>query len=364
MPVSAQQKERYSQLTKQSVATIHRSYQVSIEDELKCLSNYAQPEDSRDVYGRGGIAKAFEADVARLFGKPDALFLPTGTLAQNVAMKCYSENTSRHAVALHPTSHLLLHEHNAIETLWGLRVKTVGRPDTVVVSADLDKLDATDICALIIETPMRELGGVMPDWETLVSIRHWCDANQVALHMDGARVWQTTVFYQRNLQEIARLFDSLYVSFYKDLNGISGAALLADSWLIDDARVWARRAGGNPVSLYPEVLAARYGLEKFGDKMTGFISYANTLGRQLAHADFIVCPQTVQAAMFHLKIPSESQNIAEKILEYAARTGIVVLPLPRSETDNYCICEISIGDQAVRHPPEFWVGHIAACLHD
>lgn len=362
MPVTAQQKKRYSQLLQKCDAVIHRSHQASIKEELQRLSDYVHPDDARDSYGYGGVVHQFEVQLADFFSKPAALFLPTGTLAQNVAMKCYSETARRQSVALHPTSHLMLHEYDAIETLWHLKVKTAGQPDIILRAEDITHLDATDVCALIIETPMRELGGVMPDWDTLVAIRRWCDENQVAMHMDGARIWQTTSFYQRSLQQIAGIFDSVYVSFYKDLNGIAGAALLGETSLIEDARIWARRAGGNPITLYPEVLAAQYGLERLTDKMPEFISYTKTLAQELVNAGFTTVPGTVQAAMFHLKLNEGSQVIADKILDYAGRTGVMVLPLPRSGTERYCISEISIGDQAVKHPPGFWVEHLIACL--
>ena len=362
MTVTSWQKQRYAQLLSQSKAIIHRSAQPTIKDELLLLSQYAQADDIRDSYGQGGSVHAFEQELAWLFDKPAALFLPTGTLAQNAALKCYSERAQKQGVALHPTSHLLLHEHQAVETLWQLRVKTVGQADAVITAKDIDTLDASEICAIVIETPMRELGGIMPDWQSLVAIRQWCNNNQVAMHMDGARVWQTTLYYQRSLKEIAALFDSVYASFYKDLNGIFGAALLGEQALVEEARIWARRAGGNPVTLYPEALAARRGIALMSKKMPQFISYAITLGQKLAAESFEIIPESPQAAMFHIKINSDSQSLVNKLLDYAQRTGVMALPLPRAETEKHCICEISIGDQAVQYSPEFWAEHLKACL--
>ena len=83
-----------------------------------------------------------------------------------------------------------------------------------------------------------------------------------ALHMDGARLWESGPFYDRPYAEIAGLFDSVYVSFYKGLAGITGAILAGTRDFIAEARVWQRRQGGNLFHMYPYVLTARRGLEQ------------------------------------------------------------------------------------------------------
>jgi threonine aldolase len=150
----------------------------------------------------------------------------------------------------------------AIEQLWSLNTIEMGRHQQVLTLDDVSQLNPDTTAAIIIETPMREIGGVLPSWEDLVSIRTWCQEHDIKMHLDGTRIWQTTEFYQRSLAQIASLFDSIYVSFYKGLGGIFGAALLGTAALIEQARIWACRAGGNPITLYPEVIAARAGLLK------------------------------------------------------------------------------------------------------
>jgi threonine aldolase len=182
------------------------------------------------------------------------------------------------------------------------------------------------------------------------------------MHLDGARIWQTTEFYQHSLAEIASLFDSVYVSFYKDLGGIFGAALLGTAEFIEQARIWARRAGGNPITLYPEVIAARAGLLKYLSHMPQFVDYTKQVCAALRSAPLVILPEQPQVAMFHLRFNMNAESLAQKIVSYAERTGIVVLPLPRSGIGQSCICEISIGDRAIAHEPKFWAKHIQACL--
>ncbi|WJG09913.1 beta-eliminating lyase-related protein [Aliiglaciecola sp. LCG003] len=355
-------KTRFDELHAHAKAAIHRHQQLDMADELKLLSQSITSNDSRDSYGRGGIISDFEQQLSQLFSTQSCLFLPTGTLAQCAALKCYSQLTGRSYVGLHPTSHLLLHEHRAIEQLWGLNVAEMGTYNQVLTIDDFGKLDPATTAAIIIETPMREIGGQLPSWSDLTTIKAWCKEHGIKLHLDGARIWQTTEFYQRPLAEIASLFDSIYVSFYKDLGGISGAALLGSDKLIDQARVWARRAGGNPITLYPEVIAARAGLNKYLSAMPQFVDYTRQLCDALRCAPLSIVPANPQVAMFHLHFDMSAQDLAARIVSYAQHTGIIVLPLPRSGSKQTCVCEISIGDRAVVHQPNYWAEHIQACL--
>lgn len=330
--------------------------------ELTQLAATVAGNDTRDVYGRGGILSEFETELQSLFNKPACLFLPTGTLAQCAVVKCFSEFSGKSGVGLHPTSHLLLHEHNAVESLWGLEIHQFGHPQQVLIAKDVESLEPNKLAAIIVESPMREIGGEMPSWETLCILKEWCERNQVYMHLDGARLWQTLPFYQRDLADIAELFDSIYVSFYKDLGGISGAALLGSETLISEARIWSRRAGGNPVTLYPEALAARAGLKHHLSGMSDYVMFSQALTTKLVEFGFTLMPTVPRAAMFHISFPLSADALTSRICDYAEKTGIVVLPLPRSGTDESCICEVSIGNQALQRTPAFWVDHIIKAI--
>ncbi|GGW77926.1 threonine aldolase family protein [Alteromonas halophila] len=360
--ISPDLQTRFAQLQQIANAIIHRHAQPDMATELKLLSQSVSADECRDSYGKGGIIADFEAQLADLFAKPASAFLPTGTLAQCAALKHHSSTTGKQGVALHPTSHLLLHEHMAVETLWGLTATPMGSGSQVLSAVDVTALDADGLGAVVIETPMREIGGAMPTWQALCDIRTWCDQHNVKLHLDGARIWQARHFYQRSLANIAALFDSVYVSFYKDLGGIFGAGLLADTTAIEQARIWSRRAGGNPITLYPEVLAARRGLATFLPQTDRFVRYSMALAQALVHAPVTLLPASPQAAMFHVRIDMDPQSLAEHIVAYAAQSQVIPLPLPRSGDSAHSMCEISVGDQALTRPPAFWAAHITACL--
>jgi len=351
-------KNRYLLACQQASHSILRQPQTSMAEQLTSLAEELANHEQRDVYGSGDLIETFEQQVADLLGKPAALFLPTGTLAQPMVLKIHSQQTRKPAVALHPTSHLLLHEQMGVEQLWGLTTKPVGLRERPITLADLNSMPASELAALLIELPMREIGGQLPDWDELKAQSQWARDNGIRLHLDGARLWQAPTYYQQSLADICRLFDSVYVSFYKDLGGISGAILAAETDVIEEAKVWARRAGGNVISLYPEILAARRGLRDNLPVMPEAVDYARSLGSALADIGGItVTPDPPQAAMFHLKFALPPDYLAEKAADYVQEYGVVILPLPRSGDSGHSICEVPVGRNAMSQPQSFWLRH-------
>ena len=361
--IDARLKHQYDRACQHASYSILRHPQLSMQDQLHQLAESVRPTDERDVYGRGGLVEQFEQQVATLLGKDAALLLPTGTLAQPLALKLHAQATGKNTVALHPTSHLLLHEHMGIEALWQLNTVTVGTPRRVLTCDGLHQQNPAELAALLLELPMREIGGDLPQWDELTAQTNWARSHGIRCHLDGARLWQATTYYQRSLSQISALFDSVYVSFYKDLGGISGAVLAADEEFIEDARIWARRAGGNPISLYPEVLAARKGLEQHLPVIDDAVTYAVRLGAMINDIDGIsVTPNPPKAAMFHLIFAAPPQRLAQTITDYTRETGVVVLPLPRSGDQQHSVCEIAIGRNAMSQPHDFWLRHVKAFM--
>jgi len=117
--------------------------------------------------------------------------------------------------------------------------------------------------------------------------------------MDGARLWQCAPFYQRTLAEIADLFDTVHVSFYKDLGAPAGAALTGTKVVIDEARVWQIRHGGRLFTAYPFLIAAERGLDEVLPRMPEFVARATELATALGALDAVqIVPDPPQTAMF------------------------------------------------------------------
>src|SRR5262245_6452167 len=224
--------------------------------ELEALVRATGDDEDVDTYGKGDLIEEFEREVAAILGKEAAVFLPTGTMAQQIALRIWSEWKGRPTVAYHPMCHVETREEKGYQRLHGLHTHLVGDPRRLITLDDLNGI-REPIAALLLELPQRDLGGMLPSWEELQAQTAWAHERGAAAHMDGARLWESAPYYGRSYGEISDLFDSVYVSFYKGIGAISAAALAGSAEFIAEARVWQVRHGGRVLHLYPYVISAR-----------------------------------------------------------------------------------------------------------
>jgi threonine aldolase len=275
-----------------------------------------------DLYGEGEVIASFEREIAALLGKEAAVFMPSGTMAQPIALRIWAEQKRVATVAFHPKCHLEIHEEKGYQRLHRLHAKLVGAPSELMTLADLERV-AEPVAALLIELPQREIGGLLPAWEDLEKIAAWARGRGAALHLDGARLWESQPFYARPLAEIAALFDSVYVSVYKGLGGIAGCLLAGPRDFVSEARVWQRRQGGNLPSLWPYVLAARAGLAARLPRMPQFVEKARSVAPRLAAIPGIeVTPCPPPTNMFHVHVRADRARLEAAALAVAEETGV------------------------------------------
>src|SRR6516164_4428972 len=177
-----------------------------------------------DRYGSGGVVAELEMEVGGLLGKPAAVFLPSGTMAQQSVLRVHADKRQRKTVIFHPMCHLCTHEGEAYQRLHGLTGRPAGELDRLMTIDDLTEI-AEPPAALLIELPQRDLGGQQPDWEELQAQAAWARDRGAAVHLDGARLWESAAGYDRPLAEIAALFDTVYVSFYKGIGALAGCCV-------------------------------------------------------------------------------------------------------------------------------------------
>src|SRR5579863_8429802 len=217
--------------------------------------------DEWDVYGESGPVGRLESELAGLFGVEQAAFFPSGIMAQQVALRIHADQAGTRRVALPDLSHLLVHEEDGPRLLHGLEITLLTRGFETPAARHLEAIPGR-LGAVLIELPLRDAGCLLPTWDDLVGLSQAARARGVALHFDGARIWESQPWFGRPLPEIAALADSLYVSFYKGLGGLAGAALLGPADFIAEARLWRRRLGGTVYHLTAEAVSALAGLRE------------------------------------------------------------------------------------------------------
>jgi len=286
------------------------------------LAEYADAEAEADALGGGALLEDFEARIATLLGKEAAAFMPSGTMAQQIALRVWCDRAGAATVAFHPLSHLEVHEEQAHTMLHGLRALHPGSRAQLLTVADVAAL--TDpISALLIELPQRDLGGQLPPWEDLLAMCAFARKRGMRVHLDGARLWESAPYYGRSLAEIAALFDSVYVSFYKSIGAIAGSALAGSAEFIAEARTWQHRHGGRLVSIYPLVLSAQRGLERHLPRMAAYHERALAIAKRLGALERLdIVPNPPHTNMFHIFIRGERDELEARAHAIAKERGV------------------------------------------
>jgi threonine aldolase len=327
---------------------------VSVRAVFAELAEATDKVTEQDHYGAGDVIETVERRVAELLGHEAAVLMPSGTMAQQIALRIWCDRAGNSRVAFHPTCHLERHEQGAYRELHGLSTTLLGSVERLFTLEDLEAMRAS-VAAVLFELPQREIGGHLPAWDDLVEMTSRAREQGAAVHMDGARLWETKPFYDREYAEIAGLFDSVYVSFYKILGGIAGAALAGPQDVIDEARVWQRRHGGNLVHMYPIALSAALGLDEHLPRIGEYYAKAVEIAELLAAIpDVTVSPDPPHTNMMHVFLRGETNDLLAAAARVAGEhdielfSGVRVTEVPgvhRWElTVGAAACEISVDE--------------------
>jgi threonine aldolase len=237
-----------------------------------------------DHYSRGGAVARLEEGMAALLGKEAALFLPTGTLANHLAVRLLT-GPGRRRVLVQAESHLYCDSGDGAQELSGLNLVPLapGRATFTLaeVGAEIARAEtgqvATGIGAISIESPVRRRAGELFDMAEMERIAGFARDRGIGLHLDGARLLIASAYTGIAPEAYASNFDTVFVSLWKYLNATSGAVLAGPSRLLADLRHQRRMFGGALPHAWPQALVAARYLEGFNDRYAQAIEAAEEL---------------------------------------------------------------------------------------
>jgi threonine aldolase len=207
----------------------------------------ASAEVGDDVYGEDPTVRALEERVAGLFGKQAALFTPTGSMANVLAVR--SLVGVGEEVLCEASAHIARAELGAHGALAGVTMRTwVGRP---VELGQLESMFAPDMGPFFVATKAISMenthnfgGGTLTPIEDMRAVRRFADQREVGVHLDGARIWNAHVASGTPLEEYGATADVLAVSLSKGLGAPVGSLLVGSRATVEEGRVWRKRLGG------------------------------------------------------------------------------------------------------------------------
>ncbi|XIE79016.1 low specificity L-threonine aldolase [Streptomyces sp. SBR177] len=315
-----------------------------------------------DMYG-DGVVEELERRVAEELGMPAAAYFPTGTMAQQVALRCWAARTGDPVVALHPLAHPEVHENDAFGTVSGLRTVHPTREPRLPTAEEVRE-HPERFGTLMLELPLRDAGFVLPSWEELVDVVDAARERDAVVHFDGARLWDCTAHFGRPLPEIAGLADSVYVSFYKSLGGLSGAALAGPEELVEEARIWRHRYGGQVFQQYPAALSALRGLDEELPRLPSYVAHARVVAGALREALAgpggpgwsRVDPEVPHTHQFRVWLPYDPEVLTAAALAQAEETGTTLFrrwfPAPVGGPPGVAVTELTVSGPGLAWTPQ------------
>jgi threonine aldolase len=279
--------------------------------------------DEWDRYGDDGAVGRLETELAELLGKPAAVFFVSGVMAQQAALRVWCERRRSQRVAIPDLAHQLRHETDGPRLLQGFRFETLTEGWETATADKLRKIPAVgDLGAVQLELPLREAGCLLPSWEELSAFSEAARELGVPLHADGARLWESQPHFDRPLPEITDLFDSVYVSFYKGLRAMAGAAVVCDEDLATELRAWRQRMGGTLFGMTPYALSALVGLRDELPHVGDAVAWAAAFAKELVDRGFRLQPDPPHTNTFLLFVDGDPDVISERVVEFMEKEKV------------------------------------------
>lgn len=241
-----------------------------------------------DVYGEDPTVNALQDEVAAMFGRDAALFTPTGVMANQIALRVLAAPGSE--VVLEADAHIVAYEAGAHAALGGLQFRTVTADRGILTRAVVEpalrprSFPYTENSVVAIENTTNRSGGTIYDLATLDDLRALCDEHELALYMDGARIFNAVVASGSSPETYGSRVAALSFCVSKGLGAPVGSLLVGDADLVAEAKAWRRRYGGAMRQVGVLAAAGRYALQHHVDRLADDHENARTIARIVADA--------------------------------------------------------------------------------
>ncbi|MFC7548413.1 threonine aldolase family protein [Plantactinospora sp. GCM10030261] len=306
----------------------------------------AGAEVGDDVYGEDPTVQALEAEVAGLFGHEAALFTPSGSMANQIALQLVVPPA--HELLSDADAHVVTYEVGAAAAYGGISSRTwpaTGAdldPELVAGMLRPDGYHAVPTRAIAVEQTHNRAGGAVIPLATLVELRAVADRAGVALHCDGARIWHAHVADRVPLARYGELFDTLSVCLSKGLGAPVGSLVIGSADKIDRARWIRKRLGGGMRQAGILAAAGRYALREHLSRLADDHARAARLAEAVAPFGVVAGPVRTNIVPLDL---TKTMLDAPQLAAAARDAGVLISVLgPRTAR---LVTHLDIDDPAI-----------------
>lgn len=313
----------------------------------------SRAEVGDDVYGEDPTVTALQEHVAGLFCHEAALFTPTGSMANVLAVASVVQPGEE--VLCESSAHIARAELGAHGAISGITMRTWTGERGRVDLAAIEGLHAPDMgpffvrtAAVSVENTHNFAGGTVVAIDDLRDLRAWADTTGTRVHLDGARLWNAHVATGTPLADYGRIADVLAVCLSKGLGAPVGSLMVGSADAIDQARVRRKRMGGGMRQVGILAAAGAYALAHHVERLADDHAHARLLGEALgldpAAVDTnIVVVERPDAASFVARAAEEGVRIAA-VGPRAVRL-VTHLDVSRADAERAAVVLSRLGDR-------------------
>jgi threonine aldolase len=270
-----------------------------------------------DVYGDDPTVNSLEERVAAMFGKEAGVFTPTGSLANQLAIRMLV-NPGEELIA-ETNSHIVRAELGAAAVFSGITTRTWPATHGLLRAADALEIARPDsgpylvsTTAIAVENTHNFGGGTVQPISEIAELRKGADALKLALHLDGARIWNAHIASGTPFAEYGKYFDTVSVCLSKGLGAPIGSVMLSTKERVTKARVWRKRYGAGMRQVGLLAAAAHYALDNNISRLAEDHRRAKQIAIAISAIDStLVDPATVQTNIVGLDLANLPITAAE-----------------------------------------------------
>lgn len=288
------------------------------------LEAMMQAQVGDDVFKEDPSINALESRVAKMFNKEAALFFPSGTMANQTAIKLHTQPAEQ--LICDKYAHIYHYEGGGVSFNSGVSCKLVdghrGMMTAVQVVAAINPPDFyhSPLTTLVsIENTTNKGGGACWDFEELKKIKAVCEEHHLGYHLDGARLWNALVAKNETAEQYGNLFDTISICFSKGLGCPVGSVLVGDKEIIQKALRVRKVLGGGMRQAGFLAAAASYALDHHIPRLADDHKKAKEIGELLQNLAFIKKVEPIETNIIIFEINEKeisADNFLKKLLDH------------------------------------------------
>lgn len=315
-------------------------------DMLKAMFN-AQVGD--DVFGEDPTVNELEKYCTDLFNMEAAIFCPSGTMTNQIAIKCHTQPGDE--VICDKVSHVYIYEGGGIAFNSGCQVKTVNgirgliTAEDVVNAVNPDDVHKAKTSLVVLENTGNRGGGSCYDLEDILKIKEVCLQNNLQLHLDGARLFNALVAKKQTPKQYGEIFNSISICLSKGLGTPVGSVLLGKKEFIDKARRVRKVLGGGMRQAGYLAAAGLFALHNNIERLATDHHHAKQIAEELLKRDFTGKMMPVETNIVIFEVLGDGGPVAfcEKMKQHN------ILCLPISSTQVRMVTHLDVSMDMTNH---------------